>query len=507
MRFFLFIFILILLPIVSASFSEQIFDDYVKQGERLTIDGNKLYASYSGDGTQAFIGFNDQKVILENGMCKETSTVKICVDIEEDYIDYSIDKQIYKGKISIFTTIAQLNVTRTFSSYNGALDEEITVKLSLTNGLDHDATKVDYQENIPGSFIINSVDTCSLSNHTLSWTGDIKKENKITCEYRIIPQENGTFEIPATLNYYNGKEIVTDTEKEKITISAPEITLHIVPEQLDLEIGEKKEISFILMNTLITPITATSFDIISSPSLSVLSYPKYLSSRSEKYSWSGEIEGNSSKTISITVRGESEGNSTIQSILQYFYEGNRRDFTSSIPLSVVASAPLIGISLNKDRLNEGEIATLHLTLKNPSFGSLKDVVVNLNSSYPGISFHQLLPDIKSDETVSLYSAEISALSVSNDSMFTLSVFISYLSADGKKREEKTEHSFIILAKHTTPALSPTPEHNGTETVNPPVTIKDNIVQTKEIPPFVFVLVGITFLLGIYLIFNTRKGNS
>ncbi|MFC1768197.1 hypothetical protein ACFLZX_00405 [Nanoarchaeota archaeon] len=433
MKYALIFFLLLIVP-VSATYSEKIHDDWLVHGESIEVHGENLSASYSIDGQKAYIDYGGLSIIVENDSCRAKENKNFCALMEEDFINYTQDRQYYKGKIGVYAAVSLLSISRV-SDTNAMVGEEFSVNVNIQNSDENDATDVVFIERVPASFIIHNPKGCSIEDDNLVFRGTIRKNENLICSYKLIPKQTGNYSIKTELTYNNEEETITRIDEQDIRVTQKDLILNSKLERDQLEVGMETDLEFNLTNFLNESLTITQFRIELPYTLEVTHASYNLEEQVDGYIWVGHLNKNSSEEFILKIKSIEEGVSSIKTYIDYNSFGERRIEENEMEILTILPGLDYQFEIDKKEISEEHNATLYFSIENPSIETtITNITINLSSNYPGIDFYKEIEELRADRTRNLLSQLLSPLPSSEDVEYHFNLSIDYFTPDGRVTE-------------------------------------------------------------------------
>ncbi|MFH1052932.1 MAG: hypothetical protein V1740_00805 [Candidatus Woesearchaeota archaeon] len=363
----------------------QLFSDYVVDGETFTADGIEYFVGVNENN--AFLEFNDKRILLNNGECKDDNDIRYCIGaINESYHNSTLDQYIYQAEVEVKVPITVLEIERTFSNENPLKGESTKVTTKISNIGSIKAENITFNDGFD-NFIISAIDTCTIEGNNVTWTGDISGGNFIICRYTLRSFEAVDYESVAEAEYFNGYEMTTATDEFDLEVSnlSLDIKTKVSPEYI--EVGDIFNFSINLNNTDSENNVIITLIEITPPEYAKLD-KKYggIAYTSGIFRWTGgSISPENGKNFLITFTAEKQGDFTFDTNIQYSFNRLRENLELSIPLKVEGYNLKLSHNLKELYESEEEVHVL-IDVKNPSLKyDFEDVDFDIESNFQKIN--------------------------------------------------------------------------------------------------------------------------
>ncbi|MFH1316886.1 MAG: hypothetical protein ABII01_05175 [Candidatus Woesearchaeota archaeon] len=363
----------------------EIFSDYVVDGETFTADGVEYFLGVNENN--AFLEFNDKRILLDNGECKDDNDIRYCIGaINESYHNATLDQYIYQAEVEVKVPITELEIERTFSNENPLKGESTKVTTKISNIGSIKAENITFNDGFD-NFIISAIDTCTIEGNNVTWTGDISGGNFIICRYTLRSFNAVDYESIAEASYFNGYEMTTVTDEFDLEVSnlSLDIKTEVSPEYI--EVGDIFNFTINLNNTdSENNVIITLFEI--TPPEYVKLDKKYggIAYTSGLFRWTGgSLPPEDGKNFLITFTAEKQGDFTFDTNIQYSFNRIRENLELSIPFKVEGYNLKLSHNLKELYESEEEVQVL-IDVKNPSLKyDFEEVEIDISSYFQNIN--------------------------------------------------------------------------------------------------------------------------
>ncbi|MBR9690928.1 DUF11 domain-containing protein, partial [Candidatus Woesearchaeota archaeon] len=179
---------------------EEKFSDWVYAGDSLVIDEQSF--SFKLSTSSMSVAHNDDLYIIGLGKCNGGELVKICLN--DTNWDSLTDETSARISISFYKPV--ISITRTTKTPTVDVGEKINFDIDVLNTGDLDAKNVKYTDSFPKEIFIEKVSgACEKGeNNSIISTGTLKRGNKISCTYIVIPKDVVDIKLKAQVDYFDG---------------------------------------------------------------------------------------------------------------------------------------------------------------------------------------------------------------------------------------------------------------------------------------------------------------
>ena len=307
----LIIFILIVL-LSSLIEAEDLHGDWYFSGDTFTVEGDVyLVTHYNFYDTMVVLRVNDNAYIIEEGRCRSAPTKKYCIDeiyrdlanaSESDPIKFE-EGEIYAGiYVKISTKGPDISISRSFSTTNPELNEEVTVTVTLENEGDEGTDSFLYKDMFPKGVIITASSSgTERTSRTITYDSNIPPDSEKTFTYRfkVTDYLEFTSQAEATYYYAGSEQSITVSSKTIKVVKPYEFTTTLSPKSI--EVGEQSALSIKIENLVSKEIEVNELRIIIPSFLSLQAKPGELEKRNEKYYWNGTLDSGEYKMINLLL--------------------------------------------------------------------------------------------------------------------------------------------------------------------------------------------------------------
>lgn len=423
--------ILIIVPAVSASYKELIFEDWVYHESNFTADGKAFYSTVSPNVKSMSIKYDEEIVIVRINECKEFSRFDVCFDDRMIWYHDMLDRDWYKAKIRLYQKLAKINITRSFSNPNLLIGEETSIDLIFKNsGSSLIASDILYLDEFPSDFMITGFSGCILSGNSIKWTGELKIGERVECSYKIKAMNKITYNSKASIKYFNGDDIVTEySDAKKLNVPEYSLTLFTNITNSSLDIGGTTIVYTTLKNIndgedLMVSLLEMQIPV----GFKVVSNSGEVKQSGDKMIFTGKLIKGESKTFFISFKPEYTGNYTVKYNAKFEIKGiiqNVSDFSDPInvyhrELAVIRYVPRI--------IESGKTFAVNISVKNPSMEyQFKNVRVNIVSDMPNMENKTfgIINLLDKEEFRQLFYQEYAAPNMTGEKTYVFKTYASY----------------------------------------------------------------------------------
>ena len=409
-RGFIIIYIILLLSLFSPLIHalKSLHTGWYYSGDTFTVgDDVFLVTHYNFNDFSVVLGVNEEDFVISEGGCEVTPTKQYCIeeifrDLEEsdekDYIKFE-GGEAYAGiKIVIYQRGPDLSVSREFSTTSPELNEDVLVTVTVENKGDEATNSFFYREEFPeGVLITSSSSTTQRTSRSLYYETFLSPDSQKSFRYRFRITEYIEFKSEPVANYtYQGDEESVKVSSKTIKVNKPyTLTVKISPTKM--EPNEQTAMTVTIENDVSDEIMVDELKITIPSFVSVQSKPNELDKKNEKYFWSGTVDADSHKIISLLLKPVKSGEFEIP-VSIYVTDADEKEFTEEKSVKFTSKITSLDpiLSVIDDSVSEGAEYRIAFSVKNPnaktSFLDIKASIVSDLFPKMEVELDELLPD-------------------------------------------------------------------------------------------------------------------
>ncbi|MFH0874396.1 MAG: hypothetical protein V1859_00525 [archaeon] len=310
------VFLLAMIFAISFAYAKEVkYNDWVFADQPVVIDNQTYTFLISGSGDSLIIKSDNSFEEIEKNSCQFIGQKEFCVNGTSRLSDRSG----YKAYLSLYYVKPKIEITRTVDNNILKVGEKSIFEVQITNTGDFQAKDINYIEEFPTELMLESVGgDCEKNGNKAIFNGDIGSQKQISCTYTIIALDT----VDSTLNsavFYNDGFSDKAVYSSGIRMYASSILVVVMePIKSNLQLGEETELFINFSNSEDNDIDINMLDLKIPDSL-VVTETK-LEKKSNSISWSGVVEKESTKSLSIKLKAIKTGSVFIQGILKYEYD-------------------------------------------------------------------------------------------------------------------------------------------------------------------------------------------
>lgn len=235
-----YVFLVLSIILVPVSFAEELFDDYVYNGD--TVSADEFIVSSLLTSSKAQIKVGDETLLLNYASCAKSSWFELCIgDYYPDSCAAGVpndldcrlgSRQISGGvpatKIAITSFEPKLSISQTSTTGKQFVDREYTITSTITNDGDVELTNIEFIEDFPSDVKLVSASVGEIVGNKLIYTKNtLAVDGEVEIEYTYkstIPFETNQ---KALVRYsYSGKDFEVQSKGVKVDMQSP-VTLAV----------------------------------------------------------------------------------------------------------------------------------------------------------------------------------------------------------------------------------------------------------------------------------------
>jgi len=388
------------------SFANPIFNEWIESGDDFKAGDYKLQVMWTDDSAYLTGDGYNLDVPLED--CRSYAPFKVCFNdtrlvkdgevVPDTINDPNVDTEMY---LYVYAIIADVKLKRTIGETDLAINEETDVKVVMTNNGSLDATEVEFEDSYPDAIQVSDVEGCTLDDNTVKWTGILRKNAEVKCEYLLTAMEKKSFSSTAEIEYYNGIDDEKLSDKQSFSISDLALEISIDANRSKLISADMALVDVVLTNEANSIIenAAVKFDL--PKGLKIID----VGILNPDLSWSGDIED----TLNITfeVQAVRTGDQILSLSIDYEIEGIEQTVSDKKTFKIESDVTA-ELTNNIEDLRIGEDGKFEITIFNPgstiynivarsSSDAFEDVLMRKDKIGLRNSFTVLDENIKFDE--------------------------------------------------------------------------------------------------------------
>lgn len=356
--------------------------------------------------SQIDIKFNGKELFINNGTCKESELLEICVNnIKLGYYNGTTEKYFYQAEIKINQITSELELSRTLEPNSFLIGEESEIEVVIKNIGSRTAEDVVYEDKFPLTVDIDNGFGCRTRDHTIFWEGSLQSEESKTCSYKITANAKTDYKSKAKLTYNNGFEI-KELSSNEVTITVPDNSLKITTSYKRVEIGETINFKIKLENINEDNDISIKLLKLKIPKImEIIEKPINFIKKSDSLRWYGDLEKNKTQEFTFILKSERSGTYTIEQEVIFVINKIRKNLYNKDDLIVLVLDPYIFVSLEDSYLPQQK-GNFTLEIENPSKKYKFD---NIKIKIEGfLNLEQQLGNLNKGAKLTMFDAEFTA---------------------------------------------------------------------------------------------------
>lgn len=493
----------IIVPSAFAVYKEQVINKWLNDTAKASYNNDEFLLDLIKDNENAIVKDHKGELLgLVNGSCKLSDYYEICYAGARETGVYIKGDPVYEGHLNVSVLIADINITRVFKKTALSINEKTDAKITLDNDRGRAAVFY-YFEQYPKEFQILEPKGCSAGeNNSIIIEGQLDVISQKICSFAINPLGNITYNSIGSLSYFNGLK--------NITKKSAQVKLQVMPHHAQVQSNISKNLSvnkeypvyFRIKNIYLNESIALSSAKITFPKEV---YAKDSKGRIYELKWAGQLEKNESKDFNVILTPEKIGAADISYEIRYRINSIDNINAGSISINTLYSRPEFYLDIDKLNISGSEKALLTLGILNGEY-EFKDVEIQITS--PLFNHSERIETIDSSFKGRVFSKEIVAPKLANNTKIDFNLNITYQTRDDEKLSYNDKKSIFILKSDAASAKAPAGAE-GSKTSAIKNIIKNLFAKTNlnfNLQIVIFILVDCLILAGIIFLFRyvTRK---
>ncbi|MBN2422118.1 hypothetical protein JXB41_02735 [Candidatus Woesearchaeota archaeon] len=429
---------LILIPVISAK--ELVYNDWVFNNQTIYLDSKEYAFLVSNAGNNLIVKFDGYFEVIDKRECILVSPREFCFNGSS----YSNEINDFKAYIEISYLKPELEIRRTIDNNILKVGEDANFEIEITNTGDITSKDADFIEEFPAQVVIKSVSgACDKIGNKISWHGDIKTNEIISCEYEIYTTEKIDSVLKAAVFYNDGFS-------DQVTYSGP---IHLYSSSIlgmdfsatkdQIQINENTELFINLTNTEGEAIEITKLEIKIPDELIV--DKTSLEKENNVYKWEGKIKSNDAKSLSFLLSGKLTGVSVINGNMEYEYnniEFKNLNFKTNV--KVKEQGLEIDSSLaDNTRYDSNQNIAFRVKVNNKNeYSDIKNIEFNIDTELFYVD-NKSLDSIEKNRTALVLNMNSPVANVYTTENFPVLINISYESVYGEKFFQSLTRNIIV----------------------------------------------------------------
>ncbi|KYK27161.1 hypothetical protein AYK26_00510 [Euryarchaeota archaeon SM23-78] len=362
-------------------------------GDTFTVEGDVyLITHFDFYDTSVLLEVNNVSYVIVEGACKTTPTRKYCVDEifkdregaeKGDPIKFE-GGTVYAGiKFTVLSHGPSVSVSRSFSTTNSELNEEVTVTVTVKNSGTETAKAFTFTDGVPeGVFITASSSDVESTSSSVFFTATLLPDEEETFTYKFKITDYIDFVTKPNASYiYNGVKNEVKVGGTTIKVIKPyEFKPTLSPNNFEVT-TKQAALNIRIDNKVSDDITVEELFIEIPDLLSVPTSPKDLEIVDDKYFWQGLIEPEKYKILNLLLAPAKAGTYKIPiNIKIRDFENKNFSEQTNITLTAKVSQLVPILSVKDKSVSEGSTFRVAFSVKNPNEKvGFRDITASIKS--------------------------------------------------------------------------------------------------------------------------------
>ena len=437
------------------------FNDWVYDGDIITIDKEIFKFRISDTLQDIQVTHNSNVYPVKIGSCEDGRKIRICFN--ETFADPFYDDRRARVKISYHAP--NITISRETDKPSVEISDDIDFSVVMKNEGDLEAESLSYIDSFPPGISITSISRdCSRGrDNSVIYSGTLKRGEKVSCSYTVVPTTETDVKLKAQIDYYDGfKEQriysslinIKSTSLFKITANR----VKTIPggndtykyeftslEKSDIEVGEKFRLQLNITNQVEDALNFDRLEIKLPPQMNV----EYTNMKNEKgvYIWSGTLPSNTTKEFTFLITPAEDGNFELVYSTYLKKKGSKQVISlenNKINFQIKNGGLALTSSLDtKNIFDSGKEIFLSFQAQNThNYMDVKDIRAAITSTLlntPPI----YIKSIESNKSALVYKTVFISPEISSQTTYKVKMEVNYSTESGVKKTKTKEWSIAI----------------------------------------------------------------
>ena len=446
---YLFLFFLL----VQLVFAGEIFNDEVKDNVPFYINSIKHIARYYPSAEKVSMLAGEERVLIRIEDCEELGGLQYCIDSASEGINEETGDPASTMELRVLQSGPELDVDRSISDDDPNINQEVEVKVTITNIGTERASNINYEDKFPSSVKISSAYTDYALNRVL-WIGSLNPGQSDSFTYKIKFQEFITYESTGEASFiFNNKVNKEKTETTTFEVQTPyEISDSISSRSVSL--NEEIEYNFSINNTASTEeLNVKSVEITLPEGVTVTKRDLGLDKVNDKVTYSGTIPADSSETLSFRFKSTSIAQGDLKA--KFELRVGSTDFTEELShkIGIGISQIVPEIKFKPATVKGGAELEIEAKITNEGDGTISDISLDMTGDIVDPRGWRQI-ELDPGDHYYAFNKIINAPTNEEDRTYFLKISGSYLTDSGKVMDFEDRKELTVLAQEKLVELMP-----------------------------------------------------
>jgi hypothetical protein len=438
----------------------QVYSGYIFPYETLTVDKNPFTVSLENND-KLMLKSGSNYFFIDRGDCEKVYNLRFCFGSTM----WDIDEKKEKINLTVYSIKPTITITRTTDKSAMLVGDEAEIKTTIANGNGLSAEDFLFTDTFTPEFEITDVHYCSKNNNSVYWSGYIRINDSVKCEYTIKALDEIERSFKAKADYFDGlkmeekysdalaikvsplldiKTEFNDTDQKIYLGQTVCLKINLTnrnDEDMNLkylDIYVPGGLEYLGTATIKTPINSTDYSYLSGGRLTKIS--------SNIYRFSSEtMKNNQSKIITPAFKALFVGKSNIYLKAEYETENTVRIKEKISSIEVKTQEVMIHTNLeDKEKFDTGIEKLVRVYIENPIGSSVyfKNLHVRFNTTLSNFSDFYV-GRLNESNTVYVLSQRIITPQVSKSARYKFNVIVDYETEFNEKQQKSLEIEIIV----------------------------------------------------------------
>lgn len=459
-----FISVLLLIPTAIAG---EIFDGEVKDNEYFTVEGVKHIARYYGGSVKKLslkvhAGTELEKTsLIELKDCKAIYTWTYCFDGVDDLTDDETGDAVSVSNIRIVESGPSLDIDRSFSSVDPAINEDVEVDVIITNNGNERASNFLYKDKYPAEVKISSAALDSINNQ-ISWSNSLNPGETASFSYKLKFEDFIEHTSQAEVTYYFNNKVNKDlSDEETFTVRKPYSITHSFS---TLAPAEGEEVTYIINisnNDSSTTLDITDLKINLPSHFAVTKKDLGFERKVNAYEYNGQVSAGNTVTLELKFKSVTKGIHDVSTDVDCSLGNLRFEETNSEDIRVGISNIVPEITITPESTKSGKEIEIEAKITNEGTYTIDMIRLDLISDILEVRGWRTI-ELDDGETYYAYNKILNAPSVDEETEYYITLSGSYQNDAGKTFEYEETKTFTVQPGEKLVELTPKTEVIGQE---------------------------------------------
>ncbi len=405
--------LLILLCLVHGVAAEILLEGMVEDKDIFTAGGHSFQLQYVQSTQSAIFKMDGMGGIMLPGDCETRDSIEFCY-LGADYPNLDVRIESMEPDITI---------EREFSTDSPAINEQVTVTVTLKNEGSKRASNIKYVDSYPSSVKV------SLTGSSKTWEGDLSVDEEEVFTYSFKVTEVTTFDSVATLTYrFESEEKIEKSSSETIEVQEPFSVEHTI------STGAAERDEVVVYNLTLTNkdesnrLTVDALEIVLPSKITLVDASLGLQKGTDKLTYKGEIDKLDEKRFWIKVKSSKVGEFKIKTTakLEIFRSSFTEELEKTFNVGLSYILPVLEVA---ESVKSSASYPVYIAIKNEGKSQIKNVSFKAESGlFDNVAGSK---NMAAGSTYKVLDKTLTAPYLENEKKYNIKVSGSYRSSSGR----------------------------------------------------------------------------